>query len=548
MHAQTSAVPVSTTPVLEERAATADATPTRMAERHRRWLAEVEPLIAPPERALFLALGRDYQRDAFVERFWRVRDPYPRTARNELKERWPLRVAEAKSRFGTLQDDRAVMLMVHGEPAQTQRIRCTGNYAPAEIWAYAGSDWVDVGAVMVFLIHRRGEPAVLWRPGQFSARDEGLLSRVQGCYQGGQLLALLGSLQNEADAYSSSLQRYLIKPRPTSTEWVDTFAAYTTDAPAEGAHLAGDLELLYPGRHQHRTVVQGAISIDRTRLEASDYAGYRSYELQLVGEVLHDGDLFETFRYRYGFPADGAPDRLAMGFQRYLRPGDFTLVLRLDDLVSGAVYREERPISVPAVDTILEQPRFHDPETERLFAEATAAIAAGETGLRIVPPHETLLTGPTRFATLVSGDEVRKVRFLLDDRVVMTKNRPPFHVEIDLGDFPDLHELRVEGLDAVGEIVADDEIWINGGGYRFLVDLREPRPGARYEQSLQVRVDVEVPDGRTLERLEIYLDEDRIATLFQPPFAHPVVLPRAGHVGYVRAVAYLADGYSTEDL
>ena len=61
-------------------------------ERFARWLHEVDPLITQPERAAFLALRRDYHRDAFIRKFWQVRDPYPETGRNELKENWDERV------------------------------------------------------------------------------------------------------------------------------------------------------------------------------------------------------------------------------------------------------------------------------------------------------------------------------------------------------------------------------------------------------------------------------------------------------------------------
>jgi Ca-activated chloride channel family protein len=39
-----------------------------------------------------------------------------------------------------------------------------------------------------------------------------------------------------------------------------------------------------------------------------------------------------------------------------------------------------------------------------------------------------------------------------------------------------------------------------------------------------------------------------VATLFQEPFAQPIQLPGSGQISYVRAVAYLPDGNSTEDL
>ena len=61
-------------------------------------------------------------------------------------------------------------------------------------------------------------------------------------------------------------------------------------------------------------------------------------------------------------------------------------------------------------------------------------------------------------------------------------------------------------------------------------------------------MEVEVPEGRTLDRVEFFLNEDRVATLYQEPFVQPIVLPGTAEVAYVRAVAYLPDGNTTEDL
>jgi VWFA-related protein len=51
-----------------------------------------------------------------------------------------------------------------------------------------------------------------------------------------------------------------------------------------------------------------------------------------------------------------------------------------------------------------------------------------------------------------------------------------------------------------------------------------------------------------VERLELYVDEDLVATLFQPPWEQPILLRDPGELAYVRAVAYLPDGNSSEDL
>ena len=57
-----------------------------------------------------------------------------------------------------------------------------------------------------------------------------------------------------------------------------------------------------------------------------------------------------------------------------------------------------------------------------------------------------------------------------------------------------------------------------------------------------------MPEDGALERVEFFLNETLVATLYQPPFTQPIVLPEDGELAYVRAVAYLADGNSTEDL
>ncbi|HYN22398.1 MAG TPA: VWA domain-containing protein, partial [Thermoanaerobaculia bacterium] len=118
----------------------------------------------------------------------------------------------------------------------------------------------------------------------------------------------------------------------------------------------------------------------------------------------------------------------------------------------------------------------------------------------------------------------------------------------DLGSLPKPRTLSATGFDAGGREVAHHEILVNAAYNRFRIRLAEPRRGQRYESSLLARADVEVPDGESIERVEVYLNETRVATLFQPPWAQPVVLPRDQPLAYVRAVAYLTDGNSTEDL
>ncbi len=108
------------------------------------------------------------------------------------------------------------------------------------------------------------------------------------------------------------------------------------------------------------------------------------------------------------------------------------------------------------------------------------------------------------------------------------------------------HRVRVVGFVGDAE-VATDQVWLNQGAQRFRVQLLEPRPGGIYPGAVTARVQVETPDEKPPQRLELFVNDQPVATLSEPPFEHPLNLPAGGGVTVVRAVAHLADGTSSED-
>ncbi len=529
-----------------------------MAPRFTEWLTAVEPLITFPEQELFLRLRRDYQRDAFIREFWRVRDPYPETARNEARERWEVNLAYVRSTFGSISDARARVLLVHGRPTRRIQVRCSTTRIPAEIWIYQGSRTLDSRTVLVFVQPVMTEAeASLWVPGR-SGSIEGSIRAARSCMNGALLAEVVAELRGAGAHYEWQLSRVLAKPSPRNAEWVTTFASETAELPEEAELFRASFTVDFLGRHRSRTVVQGTLLVDEHEAERADLAGYRSYEFDVVGEIVRDAQLLESFRYKFSIPTleehgtESDRYQLPIAFQRYVRPGDYTLALLVRDINANRYFRWEDELTVPRLTNDLDVASTLDEGVARIFREATAAVATGETSIRLVPPTQTLLTGLVRFDTVAAGSEIEQVSFLLDDRPLMIKNKPPFNVEIDLGPFPKPHLLRVVGLDASGREVADDELVVNAGSYRFSVSLIEPRPGRTYADSMRIRADVSVPENSVLERLDIYLDEELTATLYQEPFVLPVALPpegaRATRLSYVRAVAVLADGNRTEDV
>jgi VWFA-related protein len=538
-----------------------------LSPEHRRFLEEAAPLLSETEREAFLTLSREYQRSAFIRQFWRVRDPFPATARNELLDAWEQRLELARTRYESLTDERARKLLLYGEPGEVVPVRCSDLLKTLEVWAYRGGFGTGAGFHLVFYRWGGRDQYRLWSPRDglqvlLADTTRGGITNLsiaqaiaEQCFRGEQLLqALNRALDPEAGEGPV---------RHPGDEWLRTFLAASTDLPEGAENFSAELGVSYPGRNQNRTVVQGVVRVDPAELTPTTDGGVSLLVLLLDGEVLRDGELFESFRYRFQFPVQvsatdgGGEEKLPLAFERYLRPGDYRLVIRAQDLTSGRYYREERPLTVPAVVSPSPAPPAEiaaglpalpgSPPVDPL-AEANATLVDSDSSLRLLPPASGLLTGNTRIEARVSGAAVSRVQFLLNDRQVMSKRSPPYSVELHLGEAPRLHRVTAIALDAGGREVARDELQLNAGPHRFAVRLVEPARNGKYRHSLRARAEVEVPEGEVLDRVEFYLNDTLLATLYQPPFVQPVVLPPGEEITYVRALAFLSGGTSSEDL
>lgn len=591
------ATPPAAAPAVAETSSTESA--ATLAPRHQRFLEEVAPLISDSEREVFFGLTKDYQRDAFIRRFWRLRDPFPRTSRNELQERWRERVALARESFGSLEGERVEMLLLFGPPSWQRALHCPELLHSLEVWRFnEGSDHIAGTFTLVFIGSRPGGPddRGLWRPsrgygrllasgltgalGAESLRTRDVIRRT--CLDGEEILAAL----DQALDLERVKEQVDLVPQP-GDEWARTFAAHTTDLEPGTEPLAASLEISYPGRHQSRTVVQGLISVPRQAATAASLGTYSGYSFIVDGEVLRQGELFEQFRYRFALPQAEAPaDTLPLVIQRYLRPGPYTLILKAADQNADRAFRTVQEIEVPTVrprapataqvavresadqgnnaagigagpgaSTAAGDPLAEAQLAEAQLAEANASIATGDQTLRILPLPSRLLVGNVRVEAHPRGDGIARVAFKLDGQQVLSKSRPPYSVELALGEQPQLHTLEAIALDAEGQVVARDETLINAGPHRFALRLIEPQPGKRYQHSVRAHAEVEMPEGEHLDRLELYRNQTLVATLYQPPFEQPILLPPTSStpgdgapLTFVRAVAYLDDGNSTEDV
>ena len=539
----------------------------------------MEFLATAREREKFRELTGESEREMFIQGFWQARDPFPQTPRNELREQWESRMQVMHQRWGSLQDDRSRVFLLQGDPTTAFAASCpeSGTF---EVWVYEPRFRTKYRTVLVFQEDGTGAPAHLWQPGPGAAD----LSTVAtgACTNGDQFAEEAKWIRwAGVDSYKALVERALAKPRPR--EWISSFQPVTVDGPQQGTSFDAGLYVDFAGRLQDKVVVRVLLAVAPESLPQGQAVSVRSqHEFLLAGQVLADTGTPESFLYRFrARPRVAAAGRQAipLTFERYLAPGRYQLRVKLEHLPSKSYFLGEREIEVPEVQVAkaapappappenavvpaslpaqvqTPPPAAEPPELTRLYADADAELAASRPGLRLLVPPGALLTGNVRFAARVDyapgvpqDQQIRKVAFSLDGKRLLVRNNPPYEMAVDLGPLPRPQRLRVEGLGAGGEVLATDEVPINTGAQQFRVRLREPRQGVAYRDSLRAVATVEAPEGAKVERVELYLGEDLLATLYQPPYALPIALDQPGEIGYVRAVAYLAGGGAAEDV
>lgn len=538
-----------------------------LAEKYRQFLRDVEPIMLAEELSTFLILESDAQRDLYIEEFWRRRDNDPVTPHNEYRDQYYLRMEEAKAEFRHLISDRARIYLVRGRPAARYKIDCERYLQPLEVWRYAGErQWSGDYWVLFYQPRVGAADYRIWQPmgGQFEALGE-LLSRDGerrgaaevfyaprggggdlwlNCKDGDQVQAAVNWILNNRLEVAK-----MFEPPAIDTEDVNKILRSVVLANPDAPKIDASMEARYPGKRGARTSVEMTLSVAKADLRVNDLEGARFYNLDVNGEVLKDGKLFENFRYRYDFPADTPGDRLSVVIERFLRPADYQARIKVADANSGAEAVLENPLDVPYVKETVEH-RRRELEGSMAVSRLYEDYRSGESRIRLIPLEGDILTGLQRIETIVTGEAIRAVEFYLDNSKIMTKRQPPYSLDLDFGEVPRLRRVKAIGLDEKGTFIAGDELVVNIGSDPFRVWIEEPRITKNVSGRVRVAIAANAPEGSSIRKVELWLNEARVATLYEKPYVQTIHLPASMGVGYLRAVAWLDDekAQPTEDV
>ncbi|HLJ74365.1 MAG TPA: VWA domain-containing protein, partial [Thermoanaerobaculia bacterium] len=355
------------------------------------------------------------------------------------------------------------------------------------------------------------------------------------CKDGDEILkAIYQSQLNKTDLMK------VFNPPPVNEEDVHKILRSVVLADPNAPKLPAEFSVQYPAKQGGRTDAQMTLLIPRSQLTLKNVDGSKLYSLDVTGEVLKDGALFENYRYRFDYPGDIKDEKVAVVIDRLLRPADYKARIKVVDPNSSAEAIVEKDLTVPELQDTPEQRAAKDAAAAAL-GQLRDDIESNGNHLRIVPLADDLLSGIQHIDTLVYGDDIKAVEFYLDGKKVMIKRQPPYTLDLDFGDVPRAHRVRAIALNEKGEAITGDEIICNSGNEPFRVRIVSPRVALNVHGKTKVDMSVSVPDGKKLDHVDLFLNDTKMAELFGPPYVQTIDIPKTEGVGYLRAVATLKD-------
>ena len=517
------------------------------------------------------------ERAQFIEAFL-ARDPDTATPNNELAEAIEKRRALVRSKFVTFLDERAKLLFLHGAPDELEYVDCDQVFRPLEIWGYGPEE-----SRQYLLLYRPGvdDQFKLWLPldskralyademeywlDQYEELRRFLSGRrfdKQLCRQARRVDRISGvdglSRIREGGPTQRELAAFLAPPSDL-TAWARKAKNTKVDL---GEPLAIEkIEIDFPREQQQRLMARIAIWLpaDTTLKTFTDEVTEQSeYRVLVDGVLEQEGRQFEDFKVRFKIPhaeveaaaADAGEKPIVLVIERPVRKtAQFLLRMRVRDEIGPGRSYITRGFDVP-----LETTKLSDTDLEGALVvadELARTSLGGVDSLLLVPPGSDVVLGLWRAETLVTGDRIAKVKFLVDGKVQMTRGRAPWSGELRLTKYPTEQVIRAEGYDSSGELVASDELIVNQQRGELRVRITDPPRGRVVAGEAEAEVQIVIPEERQVAAVEFLVNDELQARVETPPWRAKIDAPVAKNdqdVVYLTVTAELDDGSRAEDV
>ncbi len=302
----------------------------------------------------------------------------------------------------------------------------------------------------------------------------------------------------------------------------------------------------------------GLKTVMRVRLRAPELSmaagrrGLKSFSGELQGSFWKGEDAVQAFKYPVSGEV-GERTTFTYAFLRSIEPGPYRLKLVLVAPGGREVGEAAVDLSIPEVGATFtpdmapaEASSMPAAEAVVLADEAAGMASPGEPKLKILPPARETPIGLLRLEADASPP-ITKVEFYLEDKLLVRRTKPPYSVEIDLGNVPRKQTVRAVGYDSNGRVIDEDAWSINQGSARLAVKiLSTPDPAAG---NVRVKVAVQSIAGGVARQVELFLGDKKVKS-WTSSGPYDVTIPFAEYskADYLRATAIAEDGKEANDI
>ena len=364
-----------------------------LATPYKKWLEQEVPyIISDEERAAFLQMQTNEEREQFIEAFWQRRDPTPDTVENEFKEEHYRRIAYANERFASgipgWKTDRGRIYIIWGPADNIESHPTGGTYDrpenegggttetyPFEQWNYHYLEGIGSNITIEFVDpSSTGEYHMTMDPGEKDA-----LAKIPGA--GPSTLEMMG-MSSQAQRFTrtdgSTAPRTLSNLNNSNGSGLESdneftrlnqFAKVMAPPPVKFKDLEEVVssrilrnQIAFDYRYDFMRVtgdtilVPVTVQIQNKQLTFRDKDGVHTGTLNLFARISTlSGRIVQTFEdtVQRDFP-DTLLEASLKGFSVYqkavpLRPGLYRLDIVIKDVNSGNVGVLNTRLAVPAI-------------------------------------------------------------------------------------------------------------------------------------------------------------------------------------------------------
>jgi GWxTD domain-containing protein len=359
-----------------------------LGEAYKHWLDEEVPyIISPAERAVFLQLATNEEREQFIEQFWLRRSDNPDLPNNDFKEEHYRRIAYANEHYASgipgWKSDRGRIYIMWGKPDEIESHPSGGSYDrpmeegggststyPWEKWRYRYLEGIGSDVELEFVdpsgsgeYHLTMDPsekdALLHVPGAGLSQLEAMgmasktdrFTRSDGTF----LPKSMGGESSKMNEFER-LKLYADIQRPPAVKFKDLEAVVTSRIVRDQVRFTWRADYLKVTSES--VLVPVTIQIPNTQLSFQNKEGVHSATLNIFGRVSTlTGRVVQTFEDSVSrdFPDSLFQQSLKLSsiYQKIvpLRPGLYRLDLVIKDVQSG---------NIGVVNSRLAVPRYED--------------------------------------------------------------------------------------------------------------------------------------------------------------------------------------------